>query len=57
MHWTDLYASGRDKVTEPSQICMIEYYMVPLRRFPRTSASTAALYLVSADIVPRRGLT
>ena len=30
--------------------------MVPPRRIPRTSASTAALR-VSADIVPRRGLT
>ena len=40
---TDLYASGRDKVIGPSQICMNEYYMVPLRRILRTSASTAAL--------------
>ena len=57
MHWTDLYASGRDKVTGPSQICMNEYYMVPLRRIPLTSASTAALHRVLADTVPRRGLT
>ena len=54
---TDLYASVRDKVTGPSQICMNEYYMVPPHSFPRTSASTAALHRVSADMVPRRGLT
>ena len=40
---TDLYASGRDKVIGPSQICMNEYYMVPLRRIPRTSASALTL--------------
>ena len=54
---TDLYASVRDKVTKPSQICMNEYYMVPPRRIPRISASTAALHRVSADMVPRSGLT
>ena len=31
--------------------------MVPLRRIPRTSASTAALHRVLADMVPRRCLT
>ena len=54
---TDLYASVRDKVTGPSQICMNEYYMAPPHRIPRTSASIAALHHVSADMVPRRGLT
>ena len=54
---TDLYASVRDKVTGPSQICMEEYYMVLPCRIPQTSASTAALHRVSADMVPRHGLT
>ena len=54
---TDLYASGRNKVTGPSQICMKEYFMVPLRHIPRTSASTAPLYRVSAEMVPRHGVT
>ena len=36
---------------------MNEYYMVPPRRIPQTSASTAALHRVSADMVPCRGLT
>lgn len=57
---TDMYATVEDKVPGHSsrsiEVMVDDHYMVP-RRFQRTSASTATLHRVSADVVPCRGLS